>query len=226
MAKKNIENENEQTDLMNEPVNEPVNELTTREKIAKKLADMQADADLAVAAADKQAKEAKALADVEIDSDVESKVEDIKAIDADVTEMKAKMVAEIEPLNVQIAEIKAKPEYNFEEMNKNRKDLSDALVVKIGETAAKMLTGSVKATGTGTGRGKGKGGGKSREQAIVAVCDEGLSFEAAATKYDHMGDGERTGKQKVGNLVGRHIGLAIGEGTVVKKEDGTYSRVQ
>ena len=230
MAKKNTETE-PVNEPVNEPVAEPVNELTTKEKIAKKLADMKADADRAVAAANKQAEEAAALESVEIDSDVESMVEDIKAIDADVTEMKAKMVAEIEPLNTQIAEIKAKPEYNFEEINKNRKDLSDALIVKIGETAAKMLTGSVKATGTGTGKGRGKGGGKSREQAIVAVCDEGLSFEAAATKYDHMGGAERPEydgdkPQKVGYLVGRHIGLAIGEGKVVKNEDGTYSRAQ
>lgn len=220
MTKKNTVTENEQT----EPVSEPVTEMSTKEKIAKKLADMKAAADLAVAAAQKQAEEAEALASVEIDSDVEVMVDGIKEIDADVTEIKAKMVAEIEPLNVQIAEIKAKPEYNFEDKNKDRKAKSDALVAKIGETAAKMLTGSVKATGTGTGKGRGKGGGKSREQAIVAVCDEGLSFEAAATKYNHMGDGERNGKQKVGHLVSRHIGLAVGEGTVVKNENGTYSR--
>ena len=221
MAKKNTETENEP---MNEPVNEP--ELSTKEKIAKMLADKKADADRAVAAANAQAEEAEALASVEIDSDVEAMVENIKAIDADVTEMKTKMVAEIEPLNVQIAEIKAKPEYSLEDQNKNRKDNYDALVEKVGETAAKMLTGGAKATGTGTGKGRGKGGGKSREQAIVAVCDEGLSFEAAATKYDHMGDGERNGKQKVGYLVGRHIGLAVGEGTVVKNDNGTYSRAQ
>ena len=219
MAKKNTETENEP---VNEPIVEP--EMSTKEKIAKMLADKKADADRAVAAANKQAEEAEALASVEIDSDVESMVEKIKVIDANVTEMKAKMVTEIEPLNVQIAEIKAKPEYNFEKMNKDRKDLSDALIVKIGETAAKMLTGGAKAIGTGTGKGRGKGGGKSREQAIVAVCDEGLSFEAAATKYDHMGDGERNGKQKVGFLVGRHISLAVGEGTVVKNADETYSR--
>ena len=219
MAKKNTETENES---VNEPIVEP--EMSTKEKIAKMLADKKADADRAVAAANKQAEEAEALASVEIDSDVESMVDNIKEIDAEIIKMKAKMVAEIEPLNVQIAEIKAKPDYYFEEHNKNRKDLSDGLIAKIGETAAKMLTGSAKATGTGTGKGRGKGGGKSREQAIVAVCDEGLSFEAAAEKYDHMGDGERNGKQKVGHLVSRHIGLAVGEGTVVKNEDGTYSR--
>lgn len=224
MTKKNTETENEQTEPMTEPVSEP--EMSTKEKIAKMLADKKVAADLAVAAAQKQAEEAVALESVEIDSDVESMVENIKAIDVDAIEMKTKMVAEIEPLNVQIAEIKSKPEYNFEEMNKNRKDLLDALVTKIGETAAKMLTGTAKATGTGAGKGRGKGGGKSREQAIAAVCDEGLSFEAAATKYDHMGDGERNGKQKVGHLVSRHIGLAIGEGTIVKNEDGTYSRAQ
>ena len=227
MSRKNIETEDEQTEPVDEPVVEPVTELTTREKIAKKLADMRATADLAVAAANKQAEEAEALANVEIDSDVESMVDYIKAIDTDVSAMKAKMVAEIEPLNVQIAEIKAKPEYNFEEMNKNRKGLSDDLVAKIGETAAKMLTGSAKAIGTGTGRGRG--GGKSEEQAVAAICDEGLTFEQAALKYDHMGGAERPEydgdkPQKVGHLVGRHITGAIKKGTVVKNENGTYSR--
>ncbi len=220
MSKKKDETETEQT----EPVAEP--EMTMKEKIAKMLTDKKAESDLAVAAAQKQAEELAVLESVEIDSDVETMVDNIKTLDAEAVEMKAKMVAEIEPLNVQIAEIKAKPEYSLEDQNKNRKDNYDALVEKVGETAAKMLTGGAKATGTGTGKGRGKGGGKSREQAIVAVCDEGLSFEAAATKYDHMGDGERNGKQKVGYLVGRHIGLAVGEGTVVKNDNGTYSRAQ
>lgn len=220
MSKKKDETETEQT----EPVAEP--EMTMKEKIAKMLIDKKAESDLAVAAAQKQAEELAVLESVEIDSDVETMVDNIKTLDAEAVEMKAKMVAEIEPLNVQIAEIKAKPEYSLEDQNKNRKDNYDALVEKVGETAAKMLTGGAKATGTGTGKGRGKGGGKSREQAIIAVCDEGLSFEAAATKYDHMGDGERNGKQKVGYLVGRHIGLAVGEGTVVKNDNGTYSRAQ
>lgn len=63
-----------------------------------------------------------------------------------------------------------------------------------------------------------------RETAVVAICDEGLTFEEAALKYDHMGDGERDGSQKVGNLVKRHIDLAIKDGNIVKNDDGTYSR--
>lgn len=201
-------------------VTESVTELSTKDKIAKMLADKQANAKKAVEAANKQAKEAEALASVKIDSGVEKTIDDIKKVDDAVTAEKAKMAEELKPLNEQMTVIKAK--YNFEEQNKVRKGLYDGLVEKLGETAAKMLTGGAKATGTGSG--KGKGGGKSREQAIIAVCDEGLSFEAAATKYDHMGDGERAGTQKIGNLVGRHIGLAVGEGTVIKNTDGTYSR--
>ena len=220
------------TETENEPVNEPVTEsivepeLSTKEKIEKLLADKKAAADVAVAAAAAQAEEAAALESVEIDSDVEIMVDSIKALDVESVAMKAKMVAEIEPLNVQIAEIKAKPEYNLEDSNKTRKEHYDALVEKLGETAAKLLTGGAKAVGAGAGAGsgRGRGGGKSREQAINAVCDEGLTFEAAAEKYDHMGDGERTGKQKIGYLVGRHIKLSVAEGKVVDNGDGTYSR--
>jgi hypothetical protein len=222
MAKKNTETENEQTEPVNEPVAEP--EMSTKEKIAKMLADKKADADRAVATANKQAEELAVLEGLDVDSDVESMVDTIKELDAKVVEVKANMTAEIEPLNAQIAEIKAKPEYNLEDSNKTRKDCYDNLVERVGETAAKMLTGSAKATGTSTGKGRGKGGGKSREQAIVAVCDEGLSFAEAATKYDHQGDKERSGEQKVGHLVSRHIKLAVGEGTVVDNGNGTYSR--
>ena len=197
-----------------------VTELTTKQKLEKFLADKQTAATKAVEAANKQAEDAKALASVKIDSDVEKMVDNIKKVDDDVTAEKAKMNKELEPLNKQISDIKAK--YSFETQNTLRKEQFDKLVAKVGEVAAKMLTGGAKATGTGSG--KGKGGGKSREQAIIAVCDEGLSFEAAATKYDHMGDGERNGSQKIGNLVGRHIGLAVGEGAVIKNTDGTYSR--
>ena len=49
-------------------------------------------------------------------------------------------------------------------------------------------------------------------------------LDEAAEKYDHKGDGERDGSQKIGNLVKRHIDLSIKDGNVVKNDDGTYSR--
>ena len=216
----------DETETENEPVTEPVvePELSIKEMVAKLLADNKAAADVAVKAAQAQKEEAAALEGVEIDSDVENMVDNIKALDVEVVANKAQMNAEIEPLNVQIAAIKANPVYNVETQNAERKVLYDALVDKLGETVAKLLTGGAKATGTGAGTGRGRGGGKSREQALVAVCDEGLSFAAAAEKYDHMGDGERTGKQKIGYLVGRHIKLSVAEGKVVDNGNGTYSR--
>lgn len=211
----NDKNEKEDEKTVTEP------ELSTKEKIAKMLADKQAVANKAVVAAQKQAEEAKALANVEkkIDSGVEKTIDDIKKVDDDIVAEKAKMNKELEPLNKQIADVKAK--YNFEEQNNVRKAKYDELVEKLGETAAKVLTGGAKATGTGSGRGRS---GASREQVIKSICDDGLTFAECAEQYDHKGSKERTGEQKVGHLVSRHIALAVGEGTVIKNADGTYSR--
>lgn len=198
-------------------------ELTSREIMQKLLADKQTSALKAVEAANKQAEEAQKLANIDIDADVESVVDEIKAIDADVVKVKAAMTAEIEPLNKQILEIKAKPEYKTEDQNDARKVNYDVLVEKVGETAAKLLCGVAKSTGTGIGTGRGRGSG-TRDQVIAAICDDGLTFAEAAEKYDHMGNGERDGSQKVGNLVKRHIDLAVKDGSVSKNDDGTYSR--
>ena len=211
------------TETENEPVNEPVTEsivepeLSTKEKIEKLLADKKAAADVAVAAAAAQAEEAAALESIEIDSDVENMVDNIKALDVESVAMKAKMVAEIEPLNVQIAEIKAKPEYNLEDSNKTRKEHYDALVEKLGETAAKLLTGGAKATGTSTGKGKGRNsdGTSKKEVAVRAVCDEGLTLAEAVDRYPELGsvDGVR-----------KNLWKPLKDGDVVKNSDGTYSR--
>ena len=127
------------------------------------------------------------------------------------------------PFNKQIADVKAKPEYNLEEKNKVRIAQYATLVEKVGETPAKLMVGGAKSVSSGTGAGRGRGSG-TRDQVITAICDDGLSFEAAAEKYDHMGNGERDGSQKVGNLVKRHIDLAVKAGNVVKNADDTYSR--
>jgi len=214
---------NESVDETSVQTEEPKPELTLRDKIAAEL-EVRKTADVAALdAAQKRAAETDALAALDIDSDVESMVGGIKTIDADIAGVKTAMAAEIEPLNKQITEIKAKPEYDVAEKNKVRSEQYAALVEKVGETPAKLMVGGAKTVTSGTGTGRGRGSG-TRDQVIVAICDDGLSFAEAAEKYDHMGNGEREGLQKVGNLVKRHIDLAIKAGNVVKNPDGTYSR--
>lgn len=217
-------NETEETEAEVEQTTEKT-ELTSKQIMQKLLDDKQAATMKIIESANKQAEEARQLASVKIDDDVESVVNEIEAIDADIAGMKTAMTAEVEPLNKQILEIKAKPEYNVEEQNKVRKEKYDALVEMVSETAAKLLTGGAKSVGTGTGTGTGRGRSSgTRDQVITAICDDGLSFAEAAEKYDHMGNGERDGSQKVGNLVKRHIDLAVKAGNVNKNDDGTYSR--
>jgi len=219
MSKRNQEElKPESTEQVAEPT--VVTELTTKQKIEKMLVDKQAAAKAAVEAAQKQAEEADALANVSIDDEVEGLIDNIKLIDDEVTAKKAAMNEELKPLNEQIESVKLR--YNFDEANKMRADTLASLVAKVGEAGAKVLVSGGGSTGTGTGK-RGRSGA-SREQVIQAVCDEKLTFAQAAEKHDHKGSKERTGEQKVGFLVGRHIALAVAEGTVIKNTDGSYSR--
>lgn len=195
--------------------------LTLAEKIQKKFEQAKATE---VAAA-KEMAELEKLSN--IGDDVMSIVDTIANLDKDIGEKKAAFNEAVKPFNDSIAAEKTK----FDEATK---DLAEArtteyakIVESVGETGAKMLTGKVVSTGTGTGRGRS---GATRAQAVAAICDEGLTFEEAALKYDHMGKAERpeyTGEhpQKVGYLVKRHLDLSVTEDkTVVKNADGTYSR--
>lgn len=223
-------NETEQT----EPVTEQP-ELTLKERITRELETRKAADTKAAEAAQKRADETAALASVEdlIDSDVESTIENIKKIDADVTAEKAKMAEELKPLNDQMTAIKAK--YSFDEQNKTRKELEDALVAKVGEVAAKVLIGGSKSTGTGSGGRSGKLDGMSvRETVAKMYLDEGLhDFEVLASTMKERfpdakvyGNNEKIngGTQKNGNLMKRHMDEMVTKaGTVIKNSDGTYS---
>lgn len=236
MVKPKDESEVAQTDAAQ--TEEPKTELTTKERLDKMLADKQSAATKAVEAAAKQAEEADKLAEIDIDSDVEGIIDDIKKIDDDTAVVKAKMVAEIEPLNKQITEIKAKPEYKTDEAVKARKEKYDVLVEKIGETAAKLLCGGVgKSAGTGNTAGRsGKLNGKSvRETVADMYLDEGMiDFELLASTMKERfpeakvyGNNEKIngGTAKNGNLMKRHMDEMVTKaGTVVKNDDGTYSK--
>jgi len=191
---------------------------TIQEKIAKALAAKKVVAEKAI----KEAEELEKLAD--LDEDVMVAVESVKEMDEDIAEQKKALDAEIAPYAEKVTAAKKAFDENTKDVREAREAEYKKVVESVGETGAKMLTGKGASIGTGTRSGRGRSGA-TRAQVITAICDEGLSFEEAALKYDHMGDGERSGKQKVGTLVKRHIDLAIKEdGTVVKNDDGTYSR--
>ena len=191
--------------------------LTIAEKIQKELE----QAKVAEAAAAKKMAELEKLTN--IGDDVMSVVDTIASLDKDISEKKAAFNEAVKPFNESIAAEKTKFDADTKELIEARNAEHAKLVESVGEMGAKTLTGKTVSTGTGTGRGRGRGNAK-RETAVTAICDEGLTFEQAAEKYDHMGDGERDGSQKIGNLVKRHIDLSIKDGNVVKNDDGTYSR--
>jgi len=191
--------------------------LTIAERIEKQLEEEKVKA----AAATKRMEDLTKLTNV--GDDVMSIVDTIASLDKDIGEKKAAFNEAVKPFNESIAAEKTKFDVETKELTEARTAEYAKVVESVGETGAKMLTGKAVSTGTGTGRGRGRGNAK-RETAVAAICDEGLTFEEAAEKYDHMGDGERDGNQKVGNLVKRHIDLAIKDGNVVKNDDGTYSR--
>lgn len=189
--------------------------LTIAEKIQKELAAANALAETAA----KKAAELTKLTNVS--DDVMSIVDTIASLDKDIGEKKAAFAELIKPYNEEIAKAKKSFDENTKDLVEARGTEYAKVVESVGETGAKLLTGKAVSTGTGKGRGRS---GDTREQVISAICDDGLSFAEAAEKYDHKGDGERAGSQKVGNLVKRHIDLAIKAGNVVKNDDGTYTR--
>jgi len=189
--------------------------LTIAEKIQKEL-------DTANALAETATKKAAELAKLtDISDDVMSIVDIIASLDKDIGEKKSAFNEAVKPFNESIAAEKTKFNVATKKLIEARTAEYAKVVESVGETGAKVLTGKVVSTGTGTGRGRS---GNTREQVINAICDDGLSFEEAAEKFDHMGKGERAGLQKVGHLVGRHVKLAVGDGTVIDNNDGTYSR--
>ena len=201
------------------PENVPEEEkktLTIAEKIQKELDAANALAETAV----KKAAELEKLSN--IGDDVTAIVDTIASLDKDIGEKKAAFAELIKPYNEKIAEAKKSFDEDTKELVEVRATEYTKIVESVGETGAKMLTGKAVSTGTGKGRGRS---GNTREQVVAAVCDDNMSFADAAEKFDHMGKGERDGSQKVGHLVGRHIKLAVGEGTVVDNGDDTYSRV-
>ena len=197
--------------------------LSIAEKIQKKFEQAKA---VEVAAA-KEMAELEKLSN--IGDDVMTIVNTVAELDKDIGEKKAAFNEAVKPFNESIAAEKTKFDEATKELTEARNVEYTKIVESVGETGAKMLTGKAVSTGTGTGRGRGRGNAK-RETAVAAICDEGLTFEEAALKYDHMGSAERpeyTGKnpQSVGHLVKRHLDLSVTEDkTVVKNADGTYSR--
>ena len=197
--------------------------LTIAEKIQKELKQAKA---AEVAAAEKMA-ELEKLSN--IGDDVMSVVDTIANLDKDIGEKKAAFNEAVKPFNESIAAEKTKFDEDTKEIAEARETEYKKIVESVGENGAKMLTGKAVSTGTGTGTGRGRSG-VTRAQAVAAICDEGLTFEEAALKYNHMGKAERpeyTGEhpQKVGYLVKRHLDLSVTEDkTVIKNNDGTYSR--
>lgn len=203
-----------------QPEETPVEEkktLTIAERITKQLEEEKVKA----AAATKRMEDLEKLSNV--GDDVMTIVNTVAELDKDIGEKKAAFAELIKPYNEEIAKAKKSFDENTKELIEARSAEYAKVVESVGEMGAKTLTGKTVSTGTGTGRGRGRGNAK-RETAVAAICDEGLTFEEAAEKYDHKGDGERDGSQKIGNLVKRHIDLSIKDGNVVKNDDGTYSR--
>lgn len=198
-----------------EPKTEEPKTLTIAEKIQKELKQAKA---AEVAAAEKMA-ELEKLSN--IGDDVMGIVDTIANLDKDIGEKKVAFNEAVKPFNESIAAEKTKFDESTKDLVEARNVEYTKIVESVGETGAKMLTGKAVSTGTGKGRGRS---GNTREQVITAICDDGLSFADAAEKYDHMGNGERDGSQKIGNLVKRHIDLAVKDGNVIKNDDGTYSR--
>ena len=182
MSRKNDTDEQNDVVETDAQTEEPKPELTLREKIAADLEVRKTADEAAMKALQARADETEAMANVVIDDSVEMMVNDIKAIDVDIANVKTTMATEIEPLNKEIVEIKAKPEYDVAEKNKVRGEQYAVLVEKVGETPAKLMVGGAKSTSTGTGAGRGRGSG-TRDQVITAICDDGLSFAEAAEKY-------------------------------------------
>ena len=222
---------NKNTDVLTEEVTEPVIEETVTEEpktltLAQKI-QKQLDAENAKEEAAKKAIEAAATKKAELEKltnlgdDVMTTVETLESLDKDISTEKAKYDEIVKPFNAQIAEAKKTFDEGVKTLVEARTAEYTKLVEAVGETGAKTLTGKTVSIGTGTGRGRS---GNTRAQVITAICDDGMSFAAAAEKFDHMGDGERAGTQKIGNLVKRHIDLAVKDGTVIKNDDGTYSR--
>ena len=201
-------------------------ELSPVEKIQKMIADKKAAAENERKRLEDMEKEAEALSEIDIDSDVEDMLNTLDSVSKDIKTEQDKMNEELKPLNEQIEVVKTSHKETFDGLNVVYTETMASLVEKVGEVGAKALTSGVTVRKVGSGTGRRGRGGASREQVITAICDEGLTFEQAAIKYDHQGDGERGvgAKQKLGNLVKRHIDLSVKEGTVIKNPDGTYSR--